>query len=178
MAARGVTVVLAAMVLAVMTAVAVTAIKPEKAVAVPGTTVRTCDGGSIALEENEWFLLRLHNQARRNYGLEPFCVDPILTQAARDHSADMIARNHFGHGLVGSKLSSYGYNWVTYAENIGGYGSYSSPRSTFDVWMGSAGHHANIVNGSFEEIGIGMAVGEYNGIANYIMYTVDFGTQP
>ena len=46
------------------------------------------------------------------------------------------------------------------------------------MWMGSAGHHANIVNRSFEELGIGMAVCENSGIANYTMYTVDFGTQP
>ncbi len=41
------------------------------------------------------------------------------------------------------------------------------------MWMASPGHHANIMNGNFQEIGIGTATGEYNGMANYTMYTVD-----
>ena len=45
------------------------------------------------------------------------------------------------------------------------------------MWMTSPGHHANIMNGTFQEIGVGTATGEYNGIANYTMYTVDFGVR-
>ena len=178
MAARCVTVVLAAMVLAAMTAVAVSAIKPERADAVPTEMRRTCDGGTIALEPAENRIVHLQNQARRSYGLAPLCVDPTLTEAARAHSADMIARNYFGHGPVGARLTSYGYNWYTYGENIaGGYGySYSSPDHAFNMWMASPPHHANIMSGYFQEVGVGMATGEYNGIANYTMYTVDFAT--
>jgi uncharacterized protein YkwD len=177
MVLRYATVVLAAAFLAIVVALSVTAIKPERADAVPTKTIRTCDGGTIALERNERRIVRLHNQTRRSYGLQPLCVDPTLTEAARGHSANMIARNYFGHGLVGARLTSYGYNWVTYGENIaGGYGyNYSSPRHTFDMWMASPGHHANIMNGTFQEVGVGTATGEYNGIANYTMYTVDFG---
>jgi uncharacterized protein YkwD len=178
MAARRMTIVLAAMVLAVIAAITVSAIEPEKAGAVPTKVMTTCDGGTIALEPNENRIVHLQNQARRSYGLEPLCVDPTLTEAARGHSANMIAGNYFGHGSVGARLSSYGYNWSTYGENIaGGYGYYlSSPDYTFDMWMASPGHHANIMNGSFQEVGVGTATGEYNGIARYTMYTVDFGT--
>ena len=180
MVLRYATVVLVAAFLAIVVALSVTAIKPEKADAVPTKTMTTCDGGTIVLDPEENRIVHLQNRARRSYGLAPLCVDPTLTEAARAHSADMIARNYFGHGLVGARLTSYGYNWYTYGENIaGGYGySYSSPDHAFNMWMASPGHHANIVNGSFEEIGIGTATGEYNGIANYTMYTADFGTQP
>jgi uncharacterized protein YkwD len=177
-ARRRVTVVLVAVAMAVVAAVCISAFEPEKADAVPSTTVRTCDGGSIMLNENEWVVLRLQNHVRRIYGLERLCVDPTLTAAARGHSADMIQRNYFGHGLVGARLASFGYNWSTYGENIaGGYGRrLSSPRHMFDMWWASPAHHANIMNGAFEEVGIGTATGEYNGIARYTMYTVDFGT--
>lgn len=180
MAARCMTVVLAAMVLAVMAAVALSAVGPEEAgAAVTSETVRTCDGGSIALDPNERRALALHNQARQSYGLGSLCVDPVLTAAARAHSARMIQNNFFAHGDVGARLARRGYEWLTYGENIaGGYGYYaSSPDNIFDMWMASPGHHANIVNGSFEEVGIGTATGEYNGIAGYTMYTADFGTQ-
>jgi uncharacterized protein YkwD len=178
MAARRVTVVLAATVLAVMAAIAVSAMRPEEAGAVPSNTVRTCDGTTMDLRPKEEALLHLHNQIRRSYGLQPFCVDPTLTVAARGHSAAMIQGNYFGHGLVGARLTSYGYNWSTYGENIaGGYGYYrSSPNSIFGMWMASPGHHSNIVNGSFQQIGMGTAAGEYNGITGYTMFTVDFAT--
>jgi uncharacterized protein YkwD len=122
-------------------------------------------------------IFRLQNQARLNSGLERLCVDPILTEAARGHSADMIARNYFGHGSVGARLTSYGYNWITYGENIaGGYGGYyASADGAMDQWMASPGHYANIMSSNFQEVGVGMATGEYNGIANYTLYTVDFG---
>jgi uncharacterized protein YkwD len=180
MAARCTTVVLAAMALAVMAAVALSAVEPKEAgAAVDTETVRACDEGSIALEPNERRALALHNQARRSYGLIPLCVDPVLTAAARVHSDRMIQLDLFAHGDVGARLTRHGYEWLTYGENIaGGYGYYaSSPDNIFDMWMASPGHHANIVNGSFEEVGIGTATGEYNGITGYTMYTADFGTQ-
>ena len=101
-------------------ALSVTAIKLERADAVPTITRTTCDGGTIALGVEENRIVHFQNQARIGSGLEPLCVDPILTEAARGHSADMIARNYFRHGMVGSRLTSYGYNWVTYGENIAG----------------------------------------------------------
>ena len=176
MVLRYATVVLAAAFLAIVVALSVTAIKPEKADAVPTKTRTTCDGETIVLDADENRIVHLQNQARRNSGLQPLCVDPTLTEAARGHSADMIARNYFGHGSVGARLTSYGYNWLTYGENIaGGYGGYySTGDSAMQQWMASPGHHANIMNPNFQEVGVGKATGEYNGIANYTLYTVDF----
>ena len=176
MVLRYATVVLAAAFLAIVVALSITAIKPERADAVPTETVRTCDGSTIALDYDERRIFRLQSRARISSGLERLCIDPILTEAARGHSADMIARNYFGHGLVGARLTSYGYNWLTYGENIaGGYGAYySSADGAMQQWMASPGHHANIMNPNFQEVGVGKATGEYNGIANYTLYTVDF----
>ena len=176
MVLRYLAVVLATAFLAIVVALSVTAIKPERADAVPTITRTTCDGGTIALDVEENRIVHFQNQARISSGLEPLCVDPILTEAARGHSADMIARNYFGHGMVGARLTSYGYNWLTYGENIaGGYGAYySSGDHAMQMWMASPGHHANIMNPNFQEVGVGKATGEYNGIANYTLYTVDF----
>ena len=176
MVLRYATVVLAATFLAIVVALSVTAIKPERADAEPTITRTTCDGGTIALDAEENRIVHVQNRARISSGLEPLCVDPILTEAARGHAADMIARNYFGHGLVAARLSSYGYNWLTYGENIaGGYGAYySSGDHAMQMWMASPGHHANIMNPNFQEVGVGMGTGEYNGIANYTLYTVDF----
>ncbi len=169
-------VVLAAAVLATVVALSVSAIEPKEADA--ASAVRTCGGGTIKLNSKEERTLRLHNRERRNRGLRTLCVHPKLTKAARAHSTDMIKNDYLGHGLVGSRLRLYGYNWRIYAENIGGgTGEYASPSNVFSRWMNSSTHRANILDGRYREIGIGTATGNYKGRTGYTMYTVDFGTR-
>ncbi len=106
------------------------------------------------------------------------CVRPKLTKAARAHSADMIRKDHFGHGAVGRRLERHGYNWRVYAENIaGGTGRHTRPNDTFRRWMKSSGHRGNILERRFREIGIGTATGTFKDQRGYIMYTVNFGTR-
>jgi hypothetical protein len=56
-----------------------------------------CGGGKIFLYATEERLLTLHNNARENHGLKPFCVHPALQRAARAHSKDMIQHDYFSH---------------------------------------------------------------------------------
>ncbi len=169
-------VVLVAAFLATTVALSVSAVEPEKAEA--ASTVRTCGGGKIKLNAKEERTLILHNRERRSRGLRALCVHPILTKAARAHSASMIRKDYFGHGHTGRRLKRYGYNWRLFGENIaGGTGRYARPGSVFRRWMKSSGHRANILDRRFREIGIGTATGNYKGHRGYTMYTVDFGTR-
>ena len=52
-----------------------------------------------------------------------------------------------------------------------------SPDAIFEFWMNSSGHKANILNGRFEEIGVGAASGTYKGYPNATMWTADFGAR-
>jgi hypothetical protein len=68
----------------------------------------------------------------------------------------------------------------TVGENIAwGSGSLATPVSIVDGWMHSAGHRANILNGSFAEIGIGIAAGApRSGISGEAAtYVTDFGSR-
>ena len=171
---RYATVMLGAVILATLVALSVSAVEPKQAKA--AIAVRTCGSGSIALKAKEERTLRLHNQVRRNHGLRPLCVNRKLTKAARAHSADMIRRDYFGHGPVGTRLTSYGYRWSIYAENIaGGSGALGKPKPILGRWMKSSHHRANILNGRLRQIGVGTAKGDYRGVGGYTMYTVDFG---
>ena len=173
---RYASVILVAALLAVVMALTVSTVEPERAEA--ATTVRTCGGGTIKLNAKEERTLRLHNRERRSRGLRTLCVHPKLTKAARAHSSDMIKKDYFGHGNVGRRLKHFGYNWRVYGENIaGGTGRYARPGNTFRRWMNSSGHRANILDRRFREIGIGTATGNYKGHRGYTMYTVDFGTR-
>jgi len=54
------------------------------------------------------------------------------------------------------RLAAAGYKWRAFAENIA-YGQ-RGPEDVTESWMGSAGHRANMLNGSYTEIGTGYAV--------------------
>ena len=174
MAIRYGTIILAAALLATVVALSVSVLEPKKAEAAP---VTTCDGTTLELTPSEQRIVDLHNWTRTSRGLSPLCVDPILTTAARAHSAALLQSGSFGHGPVGARLRSYGYSWRTFGENIaGGSGSFGHPDNIFKRWMKSPPHRANILNGRFREIGVGAATGTYRGFRNYTMYTVDFAT--
>ena len=179
MGSRHVTAFLGAVVLAGAVAFSFAAVEPEKAGA--ATTVETCGGGSITLSARERRTLALHNEARKYRGLVALCVDPRLTRAARSHSREMVEKDYFSHASysgegVGARLGRFGYDCGICAENLaGGYGPPGRPGPTFERWMGSTGHRANILNGTFRRVGVGTHKGNYKGIEGYTMYTVDFG---
>ena len=148
-------------------------------------TVQTCDRKNIELVRAEKLTLDLHNKTRKENGLKELCVDPTLTRVAREHSKDMIKKGYFGHTSADGKssakrLKDSGYNWSATAENIAwGSGSYSNPKSRFKAWMESKGHKVNILNGKYEEVGIGAASGELlkKSGQEETVYTVDFGSK-
>jgi len=184
MSFRYATVVLAAS-LATITAVVVTAVGSDEAGA-SLTTVETCDGGAIDLTNNEKQTLDLHNQARANEGLSPFCVHPALTEVARAHSQEMLDTGYLSHRSLGdetleARLERFGYtfsgySYWAYAENIGeGDGPLGTPDALFEYWMSSKEHSVNIFNEEFHEVGVGVRdTGSEGGTA---MYTVDFGVR-
>ena len=178
MALKYMTVIFAALALALVAAVGVSAAKPEEAGAASTVAVRTCTGGSTALKPAEKRSLDLHNNARKSRGLRTLCVHPALQRAARAHSADMIRRGYYAHGSVGPRLKRYGYGWRAYGENIAwGSGSLGSADSIFKGWMNSPGHRSNILNGRFREVGIGAATGTYGGRSGVTMWTAAFGAR-
>ena len=144
-----------------------------------GGEVARCGGGKLFLRAPEKELFDLHNRQRAQRELPRLCVHPALLKAAEDHSEDMIRRDYFSHDTKGKNESAcervrrYGYRYRLCGENIG---SYPSPESMFEAWMGSPGHKANILNGKFREFGIGVYTGDYQG-DTVTMHTVDFGTR-
>ena len=173
---RYATMLLAGILLAGASLVGASALVPGKAQAAGTVNVGTCSGGKISLKTAEKRMLDLHNQKRKSQGLRRLCVHPALQRAARGHSQDMIRRDYFGHGNVGKRLKRYGYNWSRCGENIAPDPGSPSPGATFDTWMHSQAHRSNILNGRFDEVGIGLATGSHNG-KKKTMWTSDFGSR-
>jgi uncharacterized protein YkwD len=178
---RHVTAVLGAMILAGAIAFSYVVAEPEKAKA--ATAVRTCGGGSITLNANERRVLVLHNKARKERGLRPLCADPGLTRAARSHSREMIEEGYFSHSSydgesTGERLKRFGYDQSVRGENLaGGTSINGEPDSTFQRWMNSPGHRANVLDSRFRPVGVGTSTGTFKGFEEYTMYTVDFGVR-
>jgi uncharacterized protein YkwD len=144
--------------------------------------VAGCRGTTVLLNADEKATLELHNAHRLRDGLPPFCVDAKLTAAARAHSDDMVAQSYFSHSSYdgtqfGTRVTGFGYTpFRVLAENIAwGSGSLGGAEHTFQNWLGSAGHRANIQNALLREIGIGVSAGSFQGWAGARVYTVDFG---
>ena len=152
--------------------------------------VRTCDGGTLALNVAEKEMFDLHNETRTAYGLGPLCLSSVLTSAARVRSQDMLNRDYFSHYTPGGVtvidlLSRKGHYssepdyYHVLGENIamGGDGYYEdTPEHLFTGLMRSEVHRENILRGEFEEVGLGARSGtyqEYDDIST--IYTAVFG---
>ena len=173
--------------LAVIAAFGVSVLEPQEAEATL-VGVPTCDGGTITLTSEEKRVLDLHNRARKKRGLKRLCVNPILTQAARAHTQEMLDKDYLSHNSFDGEsvqerlerfgYTSDGYSYYAYGENIAcGCGSYGAPDNIFRWWMHSSGHRAHILKRTFREVGIGVLTGTYQTCSQATMYTVDFGTR-
>lgn len=159
--------------------------EPTPSTGNPAPGVAYCSASpdkSLSLTTNEVRMLELHNNARRNNGLHPYCLDSRLYVAAKKHSQDMINNNYFSHtggdgSSVGTRVSREGYSWQAIGENIAwGTGSNSGgPDNRFNAWMNSSGHRSNILSNR-TQFGVAEARGTFQGYNDVRMWTGVYAT--
>jgi uncharacterized protein YkwD/uncharacterized membrane protein required for colicin V production len=123
-------------------------------------------------EESEARLLRLLNDERLQAGLRPLVVDPLLVQAARDHSRDMLARGYFAHSDEDGKspadrVRAAGVRYAIVGENLA---LAPTVELAHHGLMESPGHRANILSPQYGRVGVGVADAGLHGK----MFTQDF----
>lgn len=126
-------------------------------------------------------MLCLVNKARTARGLTQLTAVGSLGRAAGRKSADILRCDEFSHEACGREFTYWiersGYEACSAAENIAyGTGSLGTPRSIFRAWMRSSGHRRNIL-GSYEDIGIGLQIGELEGTRGAHVWTQQFGSR-
>ena len=123
-------------------------------------------GTSTVYNVDKTVMLQLVNNVRQsgcNCGstvmppVSPVVWNDLLALAADNHSKDMLANNYFNHtGLNGStpgdRIRAAGYNWRAYGENIAY--NYPTEQAVMNGWLNSEGHCKNIMNGTFNEMGV------------------------
>lgn len=107
-------------------------------------------------------VLALTNQKRAEAGLSPCAgTDANLNRSAKAKSEDMAKNNYFAHesptyGDPFAMMRNFGVQYSSAGENIAM--GQPTPQAVVDAWMNSPGHRANILNGSFNYLGIGYVV--------------------
>lgn len=103
-------------------------------------------------------VLTLTNDYRRQYGLAPLRLNPLLSAIAQSHSQDMAHNDFFDHrssngSTVFDRFLQGGYGYRSGGENIAA--GFSTPKSVVNAWIRSPGHRANLLTPFFQEMGVG-----------------------
>jgi uncharacterized protein YkwD len=112
---------------------------------------------------DEKTILDLVNAEREKNKAMPLKPSPLLFKVARAHSANMAKQNKMDHVLDGKnpvqRVQEAGYKSPWIGENVAA-GYEFGAKDAFKAWMESKPHRENIQNGTYQEIGIGIARSE------------------
>lgn len=91
----------------------------------------------------------------------PMKWNPVLSQAAFDHSRDMAHEDNLTHqgsdgSTIGQRLTRAGYQWGLAGENI--QAGVATPEEAVAGWVASPGHCVNLMNPTFTEMGGAYAI--------------------
>lgn len=100
----------------------------------------------------------LVNEERSKAGLSSLTMNASLSRVAQAKAEDMRDKNYFSHtsptyGSPFDMMKQFGISYSAAGENIAK--GQRSPESVMTAWMNSQGHRANILNSSYEQIGVG-----------------------
>ncbi len=123
-------------------------------------------------------LVRMTNQERGSVGAGSLKISPALNQAALMKAQDMVANNYFSHWSPQGRSPWYwfqmaGYNYQYAGENLA-IGFYDAT-DVHRAWLESSTHRANILNPSYQEIGLAVVEKDFYGRKSFLVVQM-FGT--
>lgn len=107
------------------------------------------------------------NSQRDKKGLPPLRENLQLNKAARLKMQDMFNKQYFEHDSPDGKGPSdladdVGYEYLMVGENLAE-GGFQDDVDLVQAWMDSPGHRANILHNKFQEIGVAVGKGKFDG---------------
>lgn len=151
---------------------------PDKEIFVPGPLVDDDETFDPQFQLTITGILDETNKRRLAEGFTPLVLNTELTVAAQNKAEDMFALQYFEHDSptgvgISELISAAGYEYIAVAENLA-LGNYKDDAAVVDAWMNSPGHRANILNGTFTQIGISAVPGVFKGQSTW-MAVQEFG---
>lgn len=118
------------------------------------------------LSEQAARIIALTNNLRVEQGLKPLATTQLLVDSAQYRADDMGEKEYFSHASpdgkrLGAFLTQSGYQYRAAGENLAM--GFSDADGAMNGWMKSPTHYANLVDGEFEDIGVGVRGGIYQG---------------
>jgi len=131
------------------------------------------------LAQQEQTLVTLTNAVRRDQGIGLLDTDPRLVSSATQKGNDMVAHSYFAHtspagiGLA-SWLADANYPYYVAGENLAI--GFTDARAMMRAWVESPTHFANLVDAQYEDTGVHLVAGTYEG--NQVVFAVQhFGVE-
>ena len=151
----------------------------------PGTSSESSSGNTTSItascevSENSGFVSQIQsliNNERKKNGLPTMTINALLTNAARNHAADMACNSTLSHtgsdgSYVNTRIADTGYS-ASYSEEIIYAGG--GPQDAFDWWMNDKPHRDAILSTRSTEMGIGYAYLDSSTYGGY--FTVAFAS--
>ncbi|HEY7422544.1 MAG TPA: CAP domain-containing protein [Gaiellaceae bacterium] len=121
-------------------------------------------------------MLCYHNWAREHNGLKPLGYSKALAAFSAQKSAKIVQCGVFTHAPCGENpFQGFPAGFSYEGENLVMMGPVGTVRQMFALWLGSAGHRANILNPSFTQLGLHLYIGAAFGQSGVMMWCADFG---
>lgn len=130
---------------------------PKPTTPTPTTPAEPSVPSDIKSLESE--VVRLVNDERAKVGSPALTQNNELSNVARTKAEDFVKNNYFSHysptyGSPFDMLRTFGISYTAAAENIGS--GQRTAKEVMDTWMKSSGHRTNILNATYNQIGIGV----------------------
>ena len=112
-------------------------------------------------------IFSLTNQLRKKLNIDQLKYNYLLEQSAISKAQDMLAKQYFAHFNnqgqgVAFWVGRQGYQFSIVGEILSM--GYNSASDIFLAWKNSPTHYANLVNKNFQDIGLAVMSGPYQGI--------------
>ncbi len=113
------------------------------------------------------------NIERKKVGLSELIKDPQLSKAAEIKLQDMFQKQYFQHvspsgDSVSDVVRKTGYEYIVVGENLA-LGVFAGDAQVVAAWMASPGHKKNILDTRYQEIGLAVGQGMYQGREQWLI---------
>jgi len=107
------------------------------------------------------------NSQRVENGLDPLQENSVLNASAQKKLEDMFQKQYFAHDAPdgttpGDIIEIVGYEYITTGENLA-LGNFADDQELVQAWMDSPGHRENILKDRYQEIGVAVGKGIFDG---------------
>jgi hypothetical protein len=112
-------------------------------------------------------IIELTNQIRLSNGISPLVENNSLDNSANQKVQDMLINQYFAHigpdqtGLI-KWLSKNNYKYTNAGENLAM--GFMTAEDVVNAWVKSPTHYANLIDSSYQQIGVAMASGYFNNV--------------